>query len=143
MSMPLGQLVCLLALSAGLLSGCAKTVTLSFLNLTGDSLDVFVTTPQDGRRDVGVVPPMGRIEHTVFVPYDRLPANCTWQTGSVSQKLTITRDTGDQEITILPTGAARVRGRDSTLQGEFEDDMDMVPPGRAAPASPLGAPGGL
>jgi len=128
--------VLLAALGAAMLGGCGKAVTLSFLNLTDDTLNVYVTTPREGRRSIGLAPPLGRLEHTIVVPDDRLPATCTWQVGSVSQSFTVTKETGDQEVTVLPTGAAQMRDRDSSLKDLLEPEI------HPKPAGPGGSPGG-
>lgn len=123
----------LVAASGFLLGGCAKSVSLSFLNLTEDTLNVYVTTPNEGRRSFGLVPPLGRVEHTVYLPNDSLPAACTWQVGTVSRGFTVTKETGDQEVTILPTGAAQMRDRDSSLKDMLEPDINPRPAGPAGP----------
>jgi len=120
--------------AAALLGGCGKTVSLSFLNLTDDTLNVYVTTPNEGRRSIGLVPPLGRIEHTIIIPDDRLPATCAWQVGSVSRAFTVTKETGDQEVKVLPTGAARMRDRDSSLKDMLEPEI------HPKPAPPPGGP---
>jgi hypothetical protein len=148
MTMTRGWHIWLVVLGAALLGGCGKTVELSFLNLTSDSINVYVTTPQQGRQFVGIVAPMGRLSHTIMVPEDKLPANCVWQTGSVSQSFTVTRETGDQEVKILPGGAPQMRDRDSSLKEMLEPDINPrpagppSPPATETPKGELAPPGG-
>jgi len=129
MGMIRGRQVWLLVLATALLGGCGKQVSLTFLNLTGDTLDVYVTTPQDGRVGVGMVAPMGTIEYDLLIPTEQLPAKCSWQTGNFSKSFTVAKDTGDQEITILPTGGARMHDRDSSLKDELDREINPVPAG--------------
>ena len=98
MGMTRGRLVWLLVLASSLLGGCVKQVSLTFLNLTGDTLSVYVTTPQEGRKEVGMVAPMGTLEYDLLIPTEQLPATCSWQAGSYSQSLPVTKGTFDQEI---------------------------------------------
>jgi hypothetical protein len=129
MAMIRGRQVWLLVLAPALLGGCGKQVSLTFLNLTGDTLDVYVTTPREGRTEVGMVAPMGTLQHDILIPTSQLPAKCSWQTGSVSQGFIVTKDTTDQVINILPTGGARMRDRDSSLKDEIDRELHPVPAG--------------
>lgn len=133
MAMTRGWRVLLVVFATATLGGCGKTVDVSFLNLTDDTLNVYVTTPSQGRQSVGLVPPLGRLSHTLMVPEDSLPATCTWQVGSVSQSFTVTKQTGEQEVTILPTGAARMRDVNSSLKDMIDREMSPVPAGASGP----------
>jgi hypothetical protein len=129
MAMIRGRQVWLFVLATALLGGCGKQVSLTFLNLTSDTLDVYVTTPQEGRKEVGMVAPMGTLQYDLLIPTSQLPAQCSWQTGSVSKVLIVTKDTGPQECTILPTGGAQMRDRDSSLKDEIDREINPVPAG--------------
>ena len=74
MAMIRGRQVWLLVLAPALLGGCGKQVSLTFLNLTSDTLDVYVTTPREGRTEVGMVAPMGTLQHDILIPTSQLPA---------------------------------------------------------------------
>jgi hypothetical protein len=127
MAMIRGRQVWLLVLAPALLGGCGKQVSLTFLNLTGDTLDVYVTTPREGRVEVGMVAPMGTLQYDLLIPTSQLPTKCSWQTGSVSQGFIVTKDTTDQVINILPTGGAQMRDRDSSLKDELDRELHPVP----------------
>jgi hypothetical protein len=129
MAMIRGRQVWLLVLATALLGGCGKQVSLTFLNLTGDTLSVYVTTPQEGRKEVGMVAPMGTLEYDLLIPTEQLPATCSWQAGSYSQSLPVTKGTFDQEIKLLPTGGAQMRDRDSSLKDEIDRELHPVPAG--------------
>ncbi len=129
MAMIRGRQVWMLVLAPVLLGGCGKQVSLTFFNLTGDTLDVYVTTPQEGRKEVGMVPPMGSIDCDIVIPTKQLPARCSWQTGSFRQAFDVTKDTGPQKVTILPTGGARMQDRDSSLKDELDKEIQPVPAG--------------
>jgi len=129
-----GREIWLLVLGTVLLSGCGKRVSLTFFNLTGDTIDVYVTTPKDGRKNVGLVPPMGDLRYDVTIPKKQLPAMCSWQTGGYSETFIV--DTKDvyKEISVLPTGKPRMKDRDASLKDEFDREIHPVP------AEPSGAP---
>jgi hypothetical protein len=129
MAMIRGRQVWLLVLAPALLGGCGKQVSLTFLNLTSDTLDVYVTTPREGRVEVGMVAPMGSIQHDLLIPTSQLPATCSLQIGSVSQTLMVTKDTKDREYKILPTGGVQMRDRDSSLKDEIDRELHPVPAG--------------
>jgi hypothetical protein len=127
MAMIRGRQVWLIVLGAALLGGCGKQVSLTFFNLTGDTLDVYVTTPQDGRKEVGMVPPMGSIQYDLLIPTNQLPAKCSWQAGSHIHSFEVTKGTVDQKISILPAGGAQMRDRDSSLKDELDKEINPVP----------------
>jgi hypothetical protein len=130
MAMIRGRQARFLVLAAALLGGCGKQVSLTFFNLTGDTLNVYVTTPQEGRKEVGMVPPMGSIQYDLLIPTKQLPATCSCQIGGVSQSFKVTRETGDQqEFTILPTGGLQMRDRNSSIKDEIERDINPLPAG--------------
>jgi hypothetical protein len=129
MGMIRGRLVWLLVLASSLLGGCVKQVTLTFLNLTDDTLDVYVTTPQDGRKEVGMVAPMGTLQYDLLIPTDQLPAQCSWQAGRYTQSLPVNKGTFDQEIKLVPTGGIQVRDRDSSLKDELDKEINPGPAG--------------
>ena len=133
MAMIRGRQVWLVLLAASLLGGCGKQVSLTFINLTGDTLSVYVTTPQEGRKDAGMVAPMGSLQYDILIPTEQLPAKCSWQAGSGSMVLIVTKDTGPQKVTILPTGGVQVQDRDSSLKDELERDINPVPAGPPGP----------
>ncbi len=123
-----GREVWLLVLGTMLLGGCGKQVSLTFFNLTGDMIDVYVTTPQDGRKNIGLVPPMGNIRHNLMIPTKQLPAECSWQTGSFSQTFIVDKNTADQAINILPGGEPQMKDRDASLKDELEREIHPVRP---------------
>jgi len=129
-----GRKVWMLVLGTLLMGGCGKQVSLTFFNLTGDMIDVYVTTPVDGRKNVGLVPPMGNIRHNLMIPTKQLPATCSWQTGSFSQSFIVDKDTADQAINILPSGKPQMKDRDASLMDELKKDIYPVPP--APPSGP-------
>ena len=132
MGMTRGRLVWLLVLASSLLGGCVKQVSLTFLNLTGDTLSVYVTTPQEGRKEAGMVAPMGTLEYDLLIPTDQLPAQCSLQIGSVSDVFEVTKGTKDREYRILPTGGVQMRDRDSSLKDELDREINPAaagPPG--------------
>lgn len=128
-----GREVWLLLLGVVLLGGCGKQVSLTFFNLTGDMVDVYVTTPVDGRKNIGLVPPMGNLRYDVMIPTKLLPAACSWQTGSFSHSFTVSKDTDyRQKIDILPLGKPQMKDRDASLKDELERDINPFgaePPG--------------
>ena len=77
MAMIRGRQAWLLVLATALLGGCGKQVSLTFLNLTSDTLDLYVTTPQEGRKEVGMVAPMGSLQCDILIPTEQLPAKCS------------------------------------------------------------------
>ena len=129
MAMIRGRQVWLLVLATALLGGCGKQVSLTFLNLTSDTLDVYVTTPREGRVEVGMVAPMGTLQYDLLIPTSQLPAKCSWQAGNGSDSFTVTKGTADREYTILPTGGAQMRDRDSSLKDEIDRELHPVPAG--------------
>ena len=129
MAMIRGRQVWLLVLATALLGGCGKQVSLTFLNLTSDTLDVYVTTPREGRTEVGMVAPMGSLQYDRLIPTSQLPAKCSWQTGNFRHDFTVTKDTADQVSDILPTGGAQMRDRDSSLKDELDREINPVPAG--------------
>ena len=80
---------------------------------------------------------MGRLEHTITIDKEQLPATCSWQTGSVSRSFQVTKDTPDQDVTIMPTGAVKMQSRNSSLKDEIERDINPMPAGPGTPGSPL------
>lgn len=129
-----GREVWLIVLGAVLLGGCGKQVSLTFFNLTGDMVDVFVTTPVDGRKNIGLVPPMGNLRYTVTIPTKQLPATCSWQVGNYSRTLIVDKNTAPQTVEILPTGKPVMKDRDASLKDELEREIHPVP------AEPSGGP---
>jgi hypothetical protein len=129
MAMIRGRQVWLVLLATSMLGGCGKQVSLTFLNLTGDTLSVYVTTPQEGRKEVGMVAPMGSLQYDILIPTEQLPAQCSWQAGSYRQSLPVTKGTFDQEIKLLPTGGVQVQDRDSSLKDEIDKDINPGPAG--------------
>jgi hypothetical protein len=86
------------AAAVGLLSGlclcgCDKEVKLTFLNLSEDTLDVHVTSPDKGRQYLGVLPPMGKLRHRLAIDEKGLPAACLWTAGPYVQQFSVTRET--------------------------------------------------
>jgi hypothetical protein len=104
----------------GLLGGCTKDVDLTFVNVGDKSLDVQLTTPNEGTENVGMVPPMGgKLKTTVKIPNDELPANCAWTAGEFNGQFSITKKTPDKLwIDIAP---GRVRDKKTTV---FERKQD-------------------
>jgi len=117
----------LLVLGAVLMGGCGKQVSLTFLNLTGDTIDVYVTTPQDGRKNVGLVPPMGDVRYDVTIPNKQLPAMCSWQIGSYSETFIVKEKNVYKKISVLPIGKPQMKDRDASLADELERDIHPVP----------------
>ncbi len=129
-----GRNVWLLMLTASLLGGCGKQVSLTFFNLTDDTIDVYVTTPKDGRKNVGLVAPMGNLRYHEIIPKKKLPATCSWQTGSFSQTFIVAEKDVDQVINILPVGKPQIEDRDASLKEALDKEIHPVPP------KPLGGP---
>ena len=129
-----GRGVLLLVLGAVLLGGCGKQVSLTFFNLTGDTIDVYVTTPQDGRKNVGLVPPMGNLRYDVTIPKKQLPAMCSWQIGSYSETFIVNEKNVYKKYDILPIGKPRMKDRDASLKDEFDREIHPVP------SNPSGGP---
>ncbi len=129
-----GREVLLLVLGTVLLGGCGKQVSLTFFNLTHDTIDVYVTTPKDGRKNVGLVPPMGKLRYDVMIPKKMLPATCSWQIGSYSKAFSVNKKDVFKEISALPIGKPQMKDRDASLKDELEKEIHPVP------AEPSGGP---
>jgi hypothetical protein len=103
-------------LCASCLLGCDKQVELTFVNLTGDSLDVHLTSPEEGREYLGVIAPMGKLRHGLEIDKDDLPATVTWSAGPHRGRFPVTEETQEElwiEISPLgePRGTAEGPGR--------------------------------
>ncbi len=77
--------------AAACLSGCGKEVRLTFINLTNESRDVHVTSPGADRQYLGVIPPLGKIRHTLRIEKKYLPATCRWTAGAHAESFRVTR----------------------------------------------------
>lgn len=97
-----------LLVAVGLLAGCSKTVDLTFVNITDKSMDVQLTTPNEGTEAVGMVSPLGgKLKTTIKIPDDELPANCAWQAGGYNGAFTVTKKSADKLWIDIPSGRAR------------------------------------
>ncbi|MGB2821909.1 MAG: hypothetical protein WBF17_13075 [Phycisphaerae bacterium] len=107
-------------LCASCLAGCDKEVELTFVNLTGDSLDVHLTSPREGRQYLGVIAPMGKLDHELEVDKDELPTTCTWSAGPYRGRFPVTKDTQEElRIEISPVGESRTRDKGTGLSEDF------------------------
>jgi len=81
-------------LLTAVLVGCDKKVQLTFVNTTSNSLDVELTVPTEGVRDVGVAGPMGgKVRYDLKVNKDDLPVTCSWRAGGQGDTFTIDEGT--------------------------------------------------
>ena len=111
----------------GLLAGCSKTVDLTFVNTTDRSMDVQLTTPNEGTESVGMVSPMGgKLKTTIKIPNDDLPANCEWQAGEFKGLFTVNEKSPGKLWIDIPVGRVRDKKtsvnekRESTHQEQVE-----------------------
>ena len=112
----IGVLLC-----ASWLAGCDKDVELTFVNLTGESLDVHLTGSGAGREYLGVVAPMGRLRHKLEIDKDDLPTTCTWSAGPHRGRFPVTKDTQEElRIEISPLGEVRLRDGSTGRSEDFE-----------------------
>jgi hypothetical protein len=109
-----------LLVAVGLLAGCTKDVELTFVNITDRSMDVQLTTPNEGTEDVGMVPPLGgKLKTKIKIPNDELPANCAWQAGEFNGQFTVNKKTPDKLwIDIAP---GRVRDKKTAVEEKHEE----------------------
>ncbi len=108
-------------LCASWLAGCDKEVELTFVNLTGESLDVHLTGSAAGREYLGVVAPMGRLRHELEIDEDELPTTCTWSAGPHRGRFPVTEDTQEElRIEINPLGEPRLRDRSTGRSEDFD-----------------------
>ena len=81
---------------AAMTVGCDKKVQLTFQNLTPESRDIQLSTP-DGTEYIGTVPPApAKIKHELKIKQDELPTNITWQAGDLSGTFPVNKDTPDK-----------------------------------------------
>ncbi|MBN1942428.1 MAG: hypothetical protein JW849_03950 [Phycisphaerae bacterium] len=74
----------LLILTAGVvcLGGCKKKIDVTFTNLTGDRLDVYLSGPGEGTGVVGTLNGKNdRVHAQIKIPGDQLPAQYSWSAG--------------------------------------------------------------
>lgn len=94
--------------SVALFAGCEKKVNLTFVNASDQSLDLVLTSPDQGTEHLGVLTPTGgKLKHTLKIDPDLLPAICTWQAGDASKQFTITKHTPAELWIDVPEGVAR------------------------------------
>jgi hypothetical protein len=104
----------------GLLAGCNKSVELIFVNATDKSMDVQLTTPNEGTESVGMIPPLGgKLNTKVKIPNDDLPANCAWKAGDFNGLFTITKESPDKLWIDIPSG--RARDKKTTVHEKHEE----------------------
>jgi hypothetical protein len=104
----------------GLLAGCSKTVDLTFVNTTDKSLDVQLTTPNEGTEAMGMVSPLGgKLKSTIKIPNDDLPANCEWKAGEFKGLFTVTEKSANKLWIDIPAG--RVRDKKTSVNEKHEE----------------------
>lgn len=109
----------------GMLAGCNKTVEMTFVNATDKSLDVQLSTPNEGTESVGMVSPLGgKLDTKVKIPNDDLPANCGWKAGEFSGQFTVTKNSPDRLWIDLPSG--RVRDKKTAVCEKHEETHQQV-----------------
>lgn len=76
-----------------LAAGCDKKVKLTFVNTSGQSLDLKVMPPGKGTVDMGtLIANGGVLRYEVKVDKDDLPATCSWEAGHHAGRIQITED---------------------------------------------------
>ena len=114
-------------LGAACLAGCDKKVSLTFVNLTSESLDVRLNSPAFGPERVGVVPAAGKLTHKLKFQQDDLPATCAWSAGQYHDQFTVNKKTPDQLwIDIRPMGGPRVRDKHTTVNEKTKVETGPV-----------------
>ena len=72
-----------------LAAGGCNRVKVTFVNQTGDYLDVHLASPEAEREYLGVIAPMGFLEHGLAIDKDDLPADCTWTAATYSGRFLV------------------------------------------------------
>lgn len=80
----------------GFLGGCDKKTELSFYNATARPVDVTVSAPPEGAGVIGTVGPHGKLNYTLKIKKDMLPAECSWSADGQGTPFTITKDSPKQ-----------------------------------------------
>ena len=114
---------------AGAAVGCEKTVEMTFVNVTSQSLRVELTAPGHGMRQVGVVGPTGgSLTYKLKFDEDFLPATCAWRAGSQSAEFTVTDKTDSKSVIYIKRGGYIGPVRKGTeVQIEQEIEVQEVP----------------
>lgn len=108
-------------LSASCLVGCDQEVKLTFVNLTGDDLDVHLTSPAGGRQYLGVISPVGRLCHDLAIDKDDLPVTCIWSAGAYRGRFPVSKDSQKElRIEIGPVGGPPAPIESPGVDGGFE-----------------------
>lgn len=114
---------------AGAVVGCDKTVEMTFVNATSQSLRVELSVPGQGLRQIGVVGPAGgSLTYKVKIDKELLPATCAWRAGSQSAEFTVTEQTEKDRFIYLKSGGyIGPVGKDTEVQIEQEIQVEEVP----------------
>ena len=119
--------VAVVCVGAACLVGCGKKVSLTFVNLTSEGLDVRLNSPASGPERVGIVPPAGKLTHKLKFEQDDLPATCTWSAGKYRDQFTVNKETPDRLwIDIRPMGGPRIRDEHTTVNEKTKIETGPV-----------------
>lgn len=87
--------VCALCVCVLATAGCPR-VHLTFVNRTGEPLDVHLTSPARSREYLGVLSPMGSLEHGLSIGSADIPADCVWSAGPYTGRFLLEKDTAKE-----------------------------------------------
>lgn len=109
-------------------AGCAKKVTLTFTNVTGQSADIMVRATGDNDADLVIPGNGGRVKHRLKIEKDDLPATCTVEYGRSKQRFSITKQTpGHLWIDINSDGLQGPRDKSVEIKKERRTESKPVP----------------
>ena len=83
--------------AVGLMGGCEKTIEVTFVNTTRNTIQVEMEVPAQGIYEYGVAGSMGgRVAFEITVPEDELPTAIRWDTGEASGAFNMNKRTDDR-----------------------------------------------
>ncbi|HUU59877.1 MAG TPA: hypothetical protein VMZ50_10055 [Phycisphaerae bacterium] len=112
-------------LTAGLLMGCEKKVTLTYTNVTSNDVDVALV--EHGVSGVPVTVPSGggKVRQELKIDNDFLPVSYLLKAGAREKAFTIDKDTKDKLwFHILPTKIIGPLGEHDTAEAKWEHDIE-------------------